>query len=120
MGQAYKKKSTPVSNPGFIIKNLKEISFILLAVIAIYLTIALFTFHQGDSGWSQAVSTGTISNSGGCARGHGLQIFFCPYSDIWDIFSHFYVFLIAGGFFNLANVKNQLIIIGLVPEYPDL
>lgn len=65
MGQAYKKKSTPVSNPGFIIKNLKEISFILLAVIAIYLTIALFTFHQGDSGWSQAVSTGTISNSGG-------------------------------------------------------
>lgn len=65
MVQAYKKKSSPVSNPGFIIKNLKEISFILLAVIAIYLTIALYTFHQGDSGWSQAVSTGTIENSGG-------------------------------------------------------
>ncbi len=65
MAQAYKKKSSASPAPGFMIKHLKEISFILLSVVAIYLTIALYTFHQGDSGWSQAVSTDSIQNSGG-------------------------------------------------------
>ncbi|MGY8813314.1 MAG: DNA translocase FtsK 4TM domain-containing protein, partial [Gammaproteobacteria bacterium] len=56
-------KFVPTSNK--VVRNAKEISFIFLAMIAIYLVIALFTFHPADSGWSQAASTDVVHNSGG-------------------------------------------------------
>ena len=65
MAQASKKrmKSEPVS--GQVFRNVKEISFILLALLAVYLFIALSSFHPGDPGWSQAVSIDLINNRGG-------------------------------------------------------
>ena len=65
MAQAYKKKQRAEQASGRVVRNVKEISFILLALVAVYLTIALFTYHPGDSGWSQAVSTDITQNSGG-------------------------------------------------------
>lgn len=66
MGQASKKqlRAGAVATVQ-VIRNVKEISFIVLALLAIYLSLALFSFHPQDPGWSQAVSTEQIHNLGG-------------------------------------------------------
>ncbi|MFT5134691.1 MAG: S-DNA-T family DNA segregation ATPase FtsK/SpoIIIE [Gammaproteobacteria bacterium] len=48
-----------------MVRNVKEISFIALAAIATYLSIALLSYHPADPGWSQAVSSDEIRNHGG-------------------------------------------------------
>ncbi|MEX2353763.1 MAG: DNA translocase FtsK 4TM domain-containing protein, partial [Gammaproteobacteria bacterium] len=65
MSQASKKR--PQSQPvtGQVLRNIKEISFILLVLVAVYLAVALFSFHPADPGWSQAVSSEIIRNNGG-------------------------------------------------------
>jgi S-DNA-T family DNA segregation ATPase FtsK/SpoIIIE len=66
VSQASKKRLRAAVASAPLLPNLiKEISFILLALVAIYLAIALLTFHPDDPGWSQAVSTNIIRNSGG-------------------------------------------------------
>jgi hypothetical protein len=62
LSQASKKKMKFVPTSNKVVRNAKEISFIFLAMIAIYLVIALFTFHPADSGWSQAASTDVVHN----------------------------------------------------------
>lgn len=65
MGQASKKRkpSEPLSDT--LARNIKEISCISLAVVSIYLAIALFTYNPADPGWSQAVTTNIIHNKAG-------------------------------------------------------
>ena len=58
-----RKKAAPLADT--LVRNLKEISFITLSAVAIYLTIALLSYHHDDPGWSQAVSTDTIHNNAG-------------------------------------------------------
>ena len=65
MGQASKKKRLFKPSSLKVARNIKEISFILLALIALYLAIALFSFNPNDPGWSQAVSFELIQNEGG-------------------------------------------------------
>ncbi len=65
MAQASKKRKPTVPLADTLVRNLKEISFIALSVVAIYLTIALLSYHHDDPGWSQAVSTETVHNSAG-------------------------------------------------------
>jgi S-DNA-T family DNA segregation ATPase FtsK/SpoIIIE len=65
LSQASKKKIKFVPATHKVVRNVKEISFIFLAMIAIYLVMALYTFHPADSGWSQATSTEVVHNSGG-------------------------------------------------------
>ncbi len=65
MSQASKKHLKSGPAPGQLMRNVKEISLIILALVAIYLAIAMFTFHLEDTGFSQAVSTDIIHNSGG-------------------------------------------------------
>jgi S-DNA-T family DNA segregation ATPase FtsK/SpoIIIE len=65
VGQASKKQLRSRVAPAQVIRNVKEISFIVLALVAVFLAVALFTFHPQDPGWSQAVSTNVIRNSGG-------------------------------------------------------
>ncbi len=48
-----------------MLRNLKEISFIALAAMATFLSIALLSYHPADPGWSQAVSTDEIHNHAG-------------------------------------------------------
>ena len=56
MAQASRKRSPaePVGNK--LARNIKEVSMIALAALAIYLFIALFSYHPDDPGWSHAVS----------------------------------------------------------------
>jgi S-DNA-T family DNA segregation ATPase FtsK/SpoIIIE len=65
VAQASKKRGYggPLSGP--IVRNVKEISFILLAAAALFLAIALGSYHPDDPGWSQAVGTSTVHNRGG-------------------------------------------------------
>ena len=66
MTQASKTKKSKLAlddNP--FLRNIKEISVIVLAVLAIYLSLALLSYHPDDPGWSKAISTETIHNNGG-------------------------------------------------------
>ncbi len=65
MAQASKKRISGMSLGGNLSANLREISVMALAVAALFLALALFSFHPDDPGWSQAVSPGTIHNLGG-------------------------------------------------------
>lgn len=65
MLQASKKRQSIEPFADQLIRNSKEISFIGLALIAIYLTIALLSYHPADPGWSQAVSTDAVHNNAG-------------------------------------------------------
>jgi len=68
LAQASKKSSgNRATAPGQVIRHSREISFILLVVLAVYLAVALISFHPADPGWSQAVSTAAVRNSGGIA-----------------------------------------------------
>lgn len=67
MAQASKKRLQAEPLAGQVMRNIKEISFIVLALIALYLGVALASFHPDDPGWSQAVSTDVVHNSGGIA-----------------------------------------------------
>lgn len=65
MAQASKKRKPGGPLADTMLRNIKEISFIVLAVAALYLSIALLTYDAADPGWSQAVSTATVRNSAG-------------------------------------------------------
>ncbi len=65
MSQASRKRKSSTESSGRVVRNVKEISFIALAALAAYLCIALFSYHPGDPGWSQAVSSDEIRNHGG-------------------------------------------------------
>ena len=65
MSQASKKRKNTTISIGRVVRNVKEISFIALAAIATYLSIALLSYHPADPGWSQAVSGNDIRNHGG-------------------------------------------------------
>ncbi|MEX2516890.1 MAG: DNA translocase FtsK 4TM domain-containing protein, partial [Gammaproteobacteria bacterium] len=66
MAQAKRKQSsnTPVVSTRMF-RLLRETGMIGLAAISIFLFLALATFDQNDPGWSRAVATDTIGNSGG-------------------------------------------------------
>jgi S-DNA-T family DNA segregation ATPase FtsK/SpoIIIE len=65
VAQASKKRGYGGSLSGPIVRNVKEISFILLAAAALFLAIALGSYHPDDPGWSQAVDTSSVHNRGG-------------------------------------------------------
>ena len=65
MSQASKKRENAESAHGRVWRNVKEVSFILLALVAIYLCVALTSYHSDDPGWSQAVSSDLVHNRGG-------------------------------------------------------
>jgi len=65
VAQASKKRGSGGSLSGPILRNIKEISFILLAAAALYLAISLGSYHPDDPGWSQAVDTSSVHNRGG-------------------------------------------------------
>jgi DNA segregation ATPase FtsK/SpoIIIE, S-DNA-T family len=57
------KESEPIS--GNVITNLREVFVFASLIIAIYLFIALFTYHPDDPGWSHSVTATDINNSAG-------------------------------------------------------
>lgn len=68
MAQAKRKKKKldavlVPTTPSF--HNLREVMVFVLLTIAVFLTIALFTYNQNDPGWSHAVSSDAIHNKAG-------------------------------------------------------
>ena len=65
MKQASKRKGPPGAPRSQFVRHIKEISVIALVAFALFITLALFTYHPSDQGWSQAVSADEIQNRGG-------------------------------------------------------
>ena len=63
MAQAKRLQETPLSRQ--LSKNIREISGICLAAIALYLLIALASFNPTDPAWSHAASVDKIHNNAG-------------------------------------------------------
>jgi DNA segregation ATPase FtsK/SpoIIIE, S-DNA-T family len=57
------KESKPIA--GHVITNLREVLVFASLIVAVYLLIALFTYHPDDPGWSHSVTAETIHNSAG-------------------------------------------------------
>ena len=65
MSQASKKKKSTEPITDQVLRNAREISFIVLGALAIYLAIALLSYHPADPGWSQSVSSTDVHNHAG-------------------------------------------------------
>ncbi|MBI1733203.1 MAG: DNA translocase FtsK 4TM domain-containing protein [Gammaproteobacteria bacterium] len=65
MAQASKKRISALGLGGDLSTTLREISVMALVAAALFLALALISFHPDDPGWSQAVSPGVIHNLGG-------------------------------------------------------
>src|SRR3989304_4862910 len=65
MAQASKKKTSGEPLSDTLMRNIKEISAIILGAASLFLALALLTYHQDDSGWSQAVTGDRIHNESG-------------------------------------------------------
>ena len=65
MAQASKKKTSGEPLSDTLMRNIKEISAIILGAASLFLALALLTYHQDDSGWSQAVTGDRIHNKSG-------------------------------------------------------
>jgi S-DNA-T family DNA segregation ATPase FtsK/SpoIIIE len=57
------KESKPIA--GHVITNLREVLVFASLVVAVYLFIALITYHPDDPGWSHSVTATEIHNSAG-------------------------------------------------------
>ena len=68
MPQAKRKKKKPTAafNPGTtVFHNLREVMIFAQVTLAVFLSIALFSYNQNDPGWSHAISTDVIYNKAG-------------------------------------------------------
>ena len=65
MAQASRKRllSEPLGNQ--LSRNIKEVSMIAMIAVAVYLMIALYSYHPDDPGWSHASSVDAIHNRAG-------------------------------------------------------
>ena len=63
--QASKKSKIDVESGSQFVRYIKEISVIVLGAIALFIALALITYHPSDPGWSQAVNDTEIHNGGG-------------------------------------------------------
>lgn len=64
-----KKRQQQADQPSAVVQYFRargrEVSFILLVAVAVYLLIALCTYHSHDPSWTYATSTAAVQNAGG-------------------------------------------------------
>ncbi len=65
MSQASRKQKTSKPIAGQVITNLREVLVFASFVVAVYLFIALVTYHPDDPGWSRSDTVTEIHNSAG-------------------------------------------------------
>ena len=65
MKQASRKKQPGTVSGIEVVRYIREISFIFMVAGALFIALALFTYHPDDPGWTQAVSVTEIHNDGG-------------------------------------------------------
>ena len=65
MAQASRKQKQSQPITDHVMKNIREVVIFAMMIFAIYLLMALITFHPDDPGWSHSVNADSIRNSGG-------------------------------------------------------
>ncbi len=65
MSQASRKQKESKPIAGHVITNLREVLVFASLMVAVYLFIALITYHPDDPGWSHSVTATDIHNSAG-------------------------------------------------------
>ena len=65
MKQASRKRITGAESGKQFVRYIKEISVIILIAVALFIALALLTYHPSDPGWSQSASDSEIRNGGG-------------------------------------------------------
>ncbi len=65
MAQAKRKQTPARPLSSQILKNIREVSVIVIAAVSLYLFIALSSFHPGDPAWSHSASVDVIQNNAG-------------------------------------------------------
>lgn len=65
MSQAYRKRTGSLGITTHLVNNLREVSLIVLFAMAVYLLLALFTYHPDDPGWTYSASVDNIDNGAG-------------------------------------------------------
>lgn len=65
MAQAYRKNKIGRLSGRGLLRSVREVAVIGLALVALFMALALFTYHPADPGWSQSVSGDEVRNGGG-------------------------------------------------------
>lgn len=65
MAQAYRKNKIGRLSGRGLLRNAREVAVIILALVALFTALALFTYDPDDPGWSQSVSGDEVRNGGG-------------------------------------------------------
>lgn len=65
MAQAYRKNKIGRLSGRGLLRNGREVAVIILALVALFTALALFTYDPADPGWSQSVSRDEVRNGGG-------------------------------------------------------
>lgn len=65
MSQATRKKQAESESHTELLGNMREVAIFALLALAIFILVALLSYHPDDPGWSHAVSGGDIHNSAG-------------------------------------------------------
>lgn len=83
-------------------RRLQEGGFILLGALAIFLFVALFTYHEGDPGWSRTATAAQILNAAGSTGAFFSDLFFFLFGYVA------YLFPILIGFAGIRLFQNRL------------
>lgn len=65
MAQAYRKNKIGRLSGRGLLRSVREVAVISLALVALFMALALFTYDPADPGWSQSVSGDEVRNGGG-------------------------------------------------------
>lgn len=65
MAQAYRKNKIGRLSGKGLLRSAREVAVIILALVALFIALALFTYDPADPGWSQSVSGDEVRNGGG-------------------------------------------------------
>lgn len=65
MAQAYRKNKIGRLSGRGLLRSVREAAVISLALVALFMALALFTYDPADPGWSQSVSGDEVRNGGG-------------------------------------------------------
>lgn len=65
MAQAYRKNRIGRLSGRGLLRSAREVAVIILALVSLFIALALFTYDPADPGWSQSVSGDEVRNGGG-------------------------------------------------------
>jgi S-DNA-T family DNA segregation ATPase FtsK/SpoIIIE len=86
MSQAKYKKTIEMHIPLQLKRRLREGGLIITGAIALFLFLALVTYHSSDPSWSHSKTAANIANSGGYVGAWLADILFCAFGYLAYVF----------------------------------